>query len=82
MEYEVLYYNDDGSAKVRMTIGDKVLEQDFVTDTLDENVKQGMAVFKGELDSDKPIQEDDSLIGKIVQVDKLPDISATSDKIN
>ena len=54
MKYETLYANDNGTVKVRMTIDGKVLEQDFATDNLDENVKTGMAVFKAELANAQP----------------------------
>ena len=54
MKYETLYANDNGTIKVRMTIGDNVLEQDFDAENLDENVKVGMAVFKAELANAQP----------------------------
>lgn len=74
MQYEILTFNDNGTAKVRMTINGNVLEQDFDIEGLDENVKQGMAIFKEELDKNTTPEVDESLIGKIVTVSKLPDI--------
>lgn len=52
-QYETLYINDDGTAKVRMTIDDNVLEQDVAigadSDEFDSNVKTAMAIFNSEL---------------------------------
>lgn len=75
MEYEILYENDNGTAKVRMTLGSKTLEQDFDIEDIDTNVKQGMAVFQSEIDRkpDLPIL-DEALIGEIVEVKDLPAI--------
>ena len=76
MQYKVLYYNDDNTAKVQMTIGTRVLEQDFDVTDLDANVKQGMAVFQAELQRNVPdTNEDPALINKTVQVDVLPQIT-------
>lgn len=75
MEYQILYYNDNGTAKVRMTIGDNILEQDFATANLDENVKLGMAIFKSELDRNGiAAPADEELIGKTTRVTDLPAI--------
>lgn len=68
MEYEILYFNDNGTAKVRMTIDGKTLEEDFACDDLDTNVKQGMAVFKVSLSHTDNIVVDDSVIGKVYKV--------------
>lgn len=76
MEYETLNINDNGTIKVRMTIGDKVLEQDFEADNLDDNVKKGMAIFKAELDRNVPVVVDEALVGKVVIVKSLPEIPA------
>lgn len=72
MEYTVLYYNEDGMVKVRMIIDGKALEQDFATDDLDTNVKQGMAIFKAALDRVVTPEVREELIGVTVSVDKLP----------
>lgn len=76
MEYEVLYANDNGTVKVKMTIGDRVLEQDFEAENLDENVKQGMAIFQSELKNNSPVEVSENIIGQVVQVKKseLPTI--------
>lgn len=76
MEYTILYYNEDGTAKVRMTIDEKVLEQDFATDDLDANVKQGMAIFRAALDRIVTPEVREELIGVTVLVDKLPILPA------
>lgn len=68
MQYETLYLNDDGTAKVRMTINDNVLEQDFDIQDLDINVKQGMAIFQAELGKNQPTPVDNSIIGKVTSV--------------
>lgn len=71
--------NDKGQVQVRMTIDGKTLDQDFDINNLDENVKQGMAVFRAEL-SDAPAKVDtsplDALIGvsQKVLVKDLPTI--------
>lgn len=49
MQYTTLYTNDNGTAKVQMDFGGKIVEQDFACDNLDENVKAGMAVIREEL---------------------------------
>lgn len=74
MQYEVLYMNDNGTAKVRMTIGNRALEQDFPCDDLDSHVKAGMAVFKSEIDRIVPPSRDNDLVGLINEVDALPEI--------
>lgn len=78
MEYEILSFNYNGTAKVRMTVDGKVLEQDFDSDNLDENVKHGLAIFKEELKRNVPVAVDDSLVGQVtkVLVKDLPTIPA------
>lgn len=76
MEYMVLYYNEDGTVKVRMVIDGKALEQDFATNDLDTNVKQGMAIFKAALDRVVTSEVREELIGVTVSVDKLPILPA------
>ena len=53
MNYETLYTNDNGTAKVRMTINGNVLEQDIDmgadASEFDTNVKNAMAIFNAEL---------------------------------
>lgn len=68
MEYETLYFNDNGTAKVRMTIDGKTLEEDFACDDLDINVKQGMAVFKASLSRNDSGVVDESILGKVYKV--------------
>lgn len=68
MQYETLYINDDGTAKVRMTVNGSVLEQDFSCDNLDENVKLGMAIFKEELKRNAPTPVDTSIVGQVTKV--------------
>lgn len=55
MQYQTLYLNDNGTAKVQMTIDDRTLEQDIDLGSNQEvfqaNVEAAMAVFKAELDT-------------------------------
>lgn len=74
MEYEILYPNDNGTVKVRMTINDHILEQDFPIDNLENNVLIGMAIFNAEINANQPPAIDESLIGTVVQVDTLPEV--------
>lgn len=74
MQYDILYINDDGSVKVRMTIDDSILEQDFpATDDpllLDLNIREAMRVFKKEIANRPKIDEPDiqPLVGQSFQV--------------
>ena len=53
MEYEILRVNDDQTVRVRMTIGGRVLEQDFPMGSTEEElvgfIKHGLAVFNAEI---------------------------------
>lgn len=79
MDYQTLYTNDNGTTKVRMTYGEKVLEQDIPNgDDLTEfknNIKQAMAVFKKEYDTRQELVDsfipDDNLSGTFTS---LPDV--------
>lgn len=55
MQYQTLYLNDNGTAKVQMTIDDRTLEQDIDLGSNQEafqaNVEAAMVVFKAELDT-------------------------------
>lgn len=73
MKYETLYANDNGTVKVRMTIDDHILEQDFDASDLDTNVKKGMAVFKSELERNASIMPNIE-VGKTFNVTDLPTI--------
>jgi len=74
MQYETLKINDNGTARVKMSIDGHVLEQDFyLASDFEENVKQGMAVFKSELD--RNIQPDITVpLETVVDVTTLPTI--------
>lgn len=83
MEYEILYPNDNGTLKVRMTIDDHVLEQDFPAgdsqEEFDASVKYGLAVFQSEIERNTPPevpQEVTDLVGTPQTVDssELPNI--------
>lgn len=75
MKYEILSDNQDGTARVKMTIEDHVLEQDFAIDNLDEDVKRGMAVFKSELDRNSGVPSVDPST-KPILVHTLPEMSS------
>lgn len=75
MEYEVLSTNEDGTVRVKMTIEDHVLEQNFDALDLDKNVKHGMAIFKSELNRNAT-SEPPKLDKGPVKVDALPEIPA------
>lgn len=78
MQYEVIRQNEDGTAHVRMIIDGHILEQAFDPTNLDENVKQGMAVFNSELERNitptPEIVDISSLIGVVETVEGLPPI--------
>lgn len=79
MRYEVLYDNDDGTSKVKMTIDDCILEQDFANgesaDDFNSSVTAGMAVFRQELGARKAVQESYTPDIQVVEVDSLPEVS-------
>lgn len=53
MEYEILQVNDNQTARVRMTIGTNILDQDFPLGSsqqeLTDAIMQGLAVFNAEI---------------------------------
>lgn len=57
--------NDRDQVQVRMTVDGKILDQDFDIENLDENVKQGMAIFKAEL-AKAPTQIDTSPLNALI----------------
>lgn len=61
MQYQVLRLNNDLTARVKMTINDHDLEQDFPIgesqDDLDSNILKGMAIFNEELKSSTVLTE-------------------------
>ena len=54
MKYETLCANDNGTVRVLLTIGEDKLEQDFEMDNLEDNIKYGLAIFKRDLEINKP----------------------------
>lgn len=77
MTYTTLYLNDNGTAKVQMTIDDHVLEQDIVTgdsqDDFQGNVEAAMAVFKAELDANS-VNAYEPALDTPTTVESLPDL--------
>lgn len=84
MEYKVLYINENGTAKVQMVINGHTLEQDFligeVPEDLDSAVKQGMAVFKKELETNQVAPTYTPSLDTQRTVDMLPEIAAADNQ--
>lgn len=75
MEYKVLRINDNHTATVQMTMGEKTLNQDFdlgeSTQDLEDNIRQGFAVFKRDMDAHEEKQAVADDYQELVDVPKV-----------
>jgi hypothetical protein len=77
MNYTILFTNDNGTARVRMELGDRILEQDIlVSETMEDDIKMAMAVFQREIEVNviPDTSSVDPLIGVTTEVTDLPEI--------